>query len=115
MKYDYVAILLGVVCMGVGCKTETRAPVESAAPKPVTTYPAMGKLERLDPQFDALIPPTATIERLAEGYDWSEGPVWIRAVSYRYRFTTREQFRRERARWTRDRRRVVLGPLRLRG
>jgi gluconolactonase len=82
MKYDYVAILLGVVCMGVGCKTETRAPAENAAPKPVITYPAMGKLERLDPQFDALIPPTATIERLAEGYDWSEGPVWMRAGGY---------------------------------
>ena len=39
----------------------------------------MGKLERLDPQFDAVIPPTAPIERLAEGYDWSEGPVWVRA------------------------------------
>jgi len=82
MKYDYVAIFLGIVCMGVGCKTETRAPAENAAPKPVITYPAMGKLERLDPQFDALIPPTATIEKLAEGYDWSEGPVWIRAGGY---------------------------------
>ena len=80
MKIEYVATLLWVVCMATGCKTETR--VENAAPKPVMTYPAMGKLERLDPQFDALIPPTATIERLAEGYDWSEGPVWMRAGGY---------------------------------
>jgi hypothetical protein len=42
-------------------------------------------------------------------------PVWVRAVSYRYRFTTRQQFRRQHARWTRDRHRTVLGPLRLRG
>jgi hypothetical protein len=42
-------------------------------------------------------------------------PAWIRAVSYRYRFTTREQFRQEHTRWTRDRRRMILGPLRLRG
>jgi gluconolactonase len=82
MKYEYVAILLGVVFIGGGCKTETRAPVESSAPPPVNTYPAMGKLERLDPQFDALIPSTATIERLAEGYDWSEGPVWMRVGGF---------------------------------
>jgi hypothetical protein len=42
-------------------------------------------------------------------------PVWIRAVSYRYRFTTRAQFRQDHARWIRDQRRLVLGPLRLRG
>jgi hypothetical protein len=41
-------------------------------------------------------------------------PVWIRAVSYRYRFTTRAQLRETGARWTRDRRRPVLGPVRLR-
>ncbi|GAA1997784.1 lipase maturation factor family protein [Microbacterium pumilum] len=42
-------------------------------------------------------------------------PAWIRAVSYRYRFTTRQQLRVSHARWVRDRRRAVLGPLRLRG
>jgi gluconolactonase len=41
-------------------------------------YPAMGKIERLDPELDQLIAPTATIEKLAEGFDWSEGPVWMK-------------------------------------
>jgi len=41
-------------------------------------------------------------------------PRWIRAVSYRYRFTTRTEFRRTRARWVRDRRRPVMGPMSLR-
>jgi gluconolactonase len=40
-------------------------------------YPALGTIERLDPRLDAIIPPGAKVERLAEGFDWSEGPVWI--------------------------------------
>ena len=44
----------------------------------------------------------------------ASGRAWVRAVSYRYRFTTREQFRGTRARWVRDRRRPVMGPVSLR-
>lgn len=38
----------------------------------------LGTIERFDPRLDRLIPPGAKIEKLAEGYDWSEGPVWDR-------------------------------------
>ena len=41
-------------------------------------------------------------------------PRWVRAVSYRYRFTTRAEFRESGARWNRDRRSEVLGPVALR-
>ncbi len=34
-------------------------------------------IERLDPAFDKLVPPTAQIEKLAEGFVWSEGPTWF--------------------------------------
>jgi gluconolactonase len=40
-------------------------------------YPAIGKIERVDPRFDELIPPGAVLEKLAEGFEWSEGPVWV--------------------------------------
>lgn len=43
-----------------------------------------------------------------------ERPVWVRAVSYRYRFTTREERRESGAVWVRDRRGTVLGPIGLR-
>ncbi len=39
-------------------------------------YPTFGSIERLDPALDALIPPNAVLEKLAEGFTWSEGPVW---------------------------------------
>ncbi|MCU0418091.1 MAG: SMP-30/gluconolactonase/LRE family protein [Cyclobacteriaceae bacterium] len=42
-------------------------------------YQTTGTIERLDPALDALIAPAATIEVIAEGFEWSEGPVWNRA------------------------------------
>lgn len=36
------------------------------------------KIERLAPEFDALIPANAQIEKCAEGFDWSEGPTWFK-------------------------------------
>lgn len=45
--------------------------------KPVAkVYPSFGSIERLDPALDALIPADAKLEKLAEGFEWSEGPVW---------------------------------------
>jgi gluconolactonase len=35
-----------------------------------------GRVERLDPRMDALIPRDAKVELLASGFKWSEGPVW---------------------------------------
>ncbi len=37
----------------------------------------MGSIERLDPALDELVPVDAQIEVLAEGFVWSEGPVWL--------------------------------------
>jgi gluconolactonase len=40
-----------------------------------------GTILRLDPRLDALIPRDASIERLADGFVFLEGPVWISAES----------------------------------
>lgn len=37
----------------------------------------IGSIERLDPALDALVDADASIEIVGEGYEWSEGPVWI--------------------------------------
>lgn len=42
------------------------------------TYPTFGAIERKDPRLDRLVPSDAKLEKLAEGFDWSEGPVWDR-------------------------------------
>lgn len=36
-----------------------------------------GRIVRLDPRFDKLIATDASIEVLAQGHDWAEGPVWV--------------------------------------
>jgi gluconolactonase len=46
------------------------------------TYPTMGAILRKDPRFDKLIPRDAKIEKLASGFKWSEGPVWIKDGGY---------------------------------
>jgi gluconolactonase len=46
-------------------------------------YPTVGTIERFDPRFDQLVPPGAVLEKLAEGFKWSEGPVWIGGPSQR--------------------------------
>ncbi len=36
-------------------------------------------IERLDPALDAIVPDHPFLQRLATGYTWTEGPVWIPA------------------------------------
>ncbi len=65
----------------LGCKsarpTTGRAAAEPARPAATAAYPTLGSIERLDPALDKLIPPGAVIEKLAEGFQWAEGPVWM--------------------------------------
>jgi gluconolactonase len=35
------------------------------------------KVDRLDASLDAIVPANATIERVATGFTWVEGPIWI--------------------------------------
>lgn len=39
-------------------------------------------IERADPGLDELIAPDAKVEVLAEGFEWSEGPVWVPEGGY---------------------------------
>lgn len=55
---------------------------EAAAPGNAMSYPAIGRIRRLDPALDAVIAPGAVVEQLADGFSWSEGPVWIHDGDY---------------------------------
>lgn len=41
-----------------------------------------GSIERFDPALDAIVPADWRIEKLAEGFQWSEGPVWMASGNY---------------------------------
>ena len=40
------------------------------------TEPVQCEIERLDPSFDEVVPPGARMERVAGGFEFTEGPVW---------------------------------------
>ncbi|MDW7691432.1 sulfatase-like hydrolase/transferase [Flammeovirgaceae bacterium SG7u.111] len=40
-------------------------------------YKTFGEIQSFDPQFDKIVPPHSKIEIIAEGFNWSEGPVWV--------------------------------------
>jgi gluconolactonase len=65
------------------------APAAAAPPLPenvkalTAPYPTFGSIERNQaPAFDQLVPADAKLEKLAEGFDWTEGPVWVKKGGY---------------------------------
>ncbi len=47
-----------------------------------TNFPVLGEIIRNDPRMDRLIPRDARIEVVASGFEWAEGPVWIKDGGY---------------------------------
>jgi gluconolactonase len=66
------------VCLPLLAAVATLSPRLDAADASVDLLPTVGSIERLDPKFDALVPKDAKIEVLASGFEWAEGPVWVR-------------------------------------
>jgi len=40
------------------------------------------KVDRWDPAMDAIVPKDWKIEKLAEGFGWAEGPIWVKSGGY---------------------------------
>jgi gluconolactonase len=75
-----VLTLCGVAAVHAGISSpETRSPGNSMSEQNAAAAPG---IERLDPALDRLIAPDAKIETLAEGYEWAEGPIWVKAGGY---------------------------------
>ena len=74
------------VCLALGCGAPepTPPPVEEAESMPPPAADASagaGTILRVDPRLDALVPSDAHIEKLADGFIFTEGPVWSRSES----------------------------------
>lgn len=68
--------MLAVLALALAQPPAAGAATPVAQPEVPAT---LGTVERLNPKFDELIPPGATIEVLAGGFKWAEGPVWVPA------------------------------------
>jgi gluconolactonase len=42
----------------------------------------LGTVERKDPRLDKLLAPGAALQKLVDGHDWCEGPVWFKEGAY---------------------------------
>jgi gluconolactonase len=61
---------VSVCVLLAGCST-------APAPAPVAESHGVGSIVRLDPAFDALVPKDAVIEKVAGGFEFTEGPLWL--------------------------------------
>jgi gluconolactonase len=61
MRYFVISAIL-IVSFSCAKKTEVKT---------------LGSVERIDPALDAIVKTDATVEVIAEGFDWSEGPLWL--------------------------------------
>ena len=75
------AVLFLCAALAVACGSEPAPPPEPSTDMPETAPDELGSILRVDPRFDALVPTDTRIEKLAEGFVFSEGPVWDRPHS----------------------------------
>jgi gluconolactonase len=72
MKYSSYPILLAVLLFN--CQPKQTKPEDRSAEIAPATGPVV---DRHDPILDQIISPEADVEILAEGFDWTEGPLWL--------------------------------------
>ena len=64
-----------IVVLAAGIATELTSAQEQKQP---AKKEIIGTIERLDPRFDKLIPKDAQLEKIAEGFIWTEGATWYK-------------------------------------
>src|SRR4029079_7918150 len=72
-KFGLYLILAPLTLPTVACMT-----VSSAA----SAFPQVGSIRSDSPRFETLVAPDARIEKLGEGFIWSEGPVRVDQGNY---------------------------------
>ena len=72
-------VLLLEGCVSPGPSEDTQSQASPATP-PATGSPAtpeaMGEIVRLDPAFDRIVATGAVVEKVADGFGFTEGPIW---------------------------------------
>jgi len=67
---------LALAVLTVSCTTPPKSESSSGLAAPTGAQPSAGSIVRLDPALDPLVPKDAAIEKLAGGFQFTEGPVW---------------------------------------
>ena len=74
-----LTLIIAFTLFFVACSSpkQKENPQEAETDKTPAPYPTAGSVERLHNEINQIIPPDAEIEVLAEGFTWSEGPLWL--------------------------------------
>ena len=75
MKNQLVALFFGVCLLSASSYRPTTSTVTAD-----TTFAP--QIIRLDPRLDQIVPTNAVLEKVAEGFNWAEGPAWNRVGGY---------------------------------
>lgn len=66
----FTLFVAGILCIA-GCTTKNQIDQSE------DTTRFVGEIEMIDEQLYSIISPDAKLEVIADGYDWSEGPLWL--------------------------------------
>lgn len=80
-KLDVVAMVTAVV-VGVAVGCHSRVDDANKPPKTEGAGDSVLKIDRLDPGIDEIVPKDAKLEKIATGFKWVEGPVWLDGSLY---------------------------------
>jgi gluconolactonase len=72
----FFVALLGL-CTPVLSATDSKPLLSDSSDTPSTANPMPLKVERLDPAIDRIVPANSFMEKVATGFTWVEGPIWI--------------------------------------
>lgn len=76
MRKSLLAGAAGLILAAAGITAQA---VETAvAPQKIEN----ARVDRWDPELDAIVPMDWKIEKLAEGFGWTEGPIWVKKGGY---------------------------------
>ena len=78
--YRPLALLALMIPFVFTMSCKKAAPPAAPAPAAPTAMPL--QVDRLNPDLDKIIPAGAQLERVATGFKWVEGPVWIQGSLY---------------------------------
>jgi gluconolactonase len=69
---------LSVTALALSCIASLACVAAPAAPTKIEE----ATIDRWDPAMDAIVPKDWKIEKLAEGFGWAEGPIWVKSGGY---------------------------------
>ena len=78
MRYTAAFCITALVVVSLGCGD----PQPDQTDNPMPADPGAGSVLRVDPALDAIVPADYHIEKLADGFAFTEGPVWVSEGSY---------------------------------